>query len=257
VKETPVPIAIRLLPVGFAAVIVGVYALVAALKVFPESAFPPPAQVWAGLGEEIAEGRLLKDVVASLYRVAVGFSLAIGLALPVGLGMGHSLRVRATLLPIVNFFRNLSPLAWISFSILWFGVGDRPTIFLIFLATFFPTVLAVSSAVAEVPRVYSQVGRDFGFSGIELFTRITLPAILPQFITTLRVGAGVAWMVVVAAEMVSGSGGLGFAILDDRNGLRTDLLVVHMLVIGTIGVLLDRLLVQLARDPSVRWGYEK
>ncbi|HYG79649.1 MAG TPA: ABC transporter permease subunit, partial [Pyrinomonadaceae bacterium] len=90
-----------------------------------------------------------------------------------------------------------------------------------------------------------------------LLTRVTLPGIAPQVITTLRVAAGLAWLVVVAAEMIAGQDGLGFAIWDSRNGLRVDLLVVNMIVIGLIGVVIDRLLLQLTKIPSIRWGYER
>jgi NitT/TauT family transport system permease protein len=132
-----------------------------------------------------------------------------------------------------------------------------PAIFLIFMASFFPTVLATAAAVASIPAVYFRVAEDYGFRGAELLTQVTLPAIAPQVITALRVTAGVAWLVVVAAEMIAGRDGLGFAIWDARNGLRMDLLVVGMIVIGVIGVVIDRLLVRLMKLPSVRWGYER
>jgi NitT/TauT family transport system permease protein len=161
------------------------------------------------------------------------------------------------LLPIINFFRNLSPLAWIPFAILWFGVGDASAIFLIFLSAFFPIALATMAAVANIPAVYFRVAQNYGINGISRLTEVTLPAILPQVVTTLRVTAGLSWLVVVAAEMIAGRDGLGFAVMDSRNGLRTDLLVVEMIVIGMIGVALDRLLVQLTRIRSIRWGYER
>jgi NitT/TauT family transport system permease protein len=161
------------------------------------------------------------------------------------------------MLPAINFFRNLSPLAWIPFAILWFGIGDKPAIFLIFMASFFPIVLATISAVASIPNVYFRVARDYGIEGFELLIQVTLPAISPQVITTLRVTAGLSWLVVVAAEMIAGRDGLGFAIWDARNGLRMDLLVVGMIAIGIIGVVIDRLLVQLMKIDSVRWGYER
>lgn len=211
----------------------------------------------AGFGEEIRSGRLFEDLIASLFRVMAGYMLAIALSVPFGLWLGHHPLARMALLPAVNFFRNLSPLAWIPFAVLWFGIGDAPAIFLIFLSTFFPMALAVTAAVANIPSVYFQVGREYGMHGLKLLAGVTLPAILPQFITALRVTAGVAWLVVVAAEMISGRDGLGFAIWDSRNGLRTDLTVVEMIVIGAIGVGIDRLLVQLTRMPSVRWGYER
>jgi len=224
---------------------------------FHASAFPAPPAVLAGFAEEVRTGRLFTDLITSLFRVTCGFVLAVLMGVPVGLWMGQSAWVRMALLPFINLFRNLSPLAWIPFAILWFGVGDASSIFLIFLSVFFPVVLATMAAVANVPAVYLRVANDYGMSDWEKLIRVTLPAIMPQLITTLRVAAGVAWLVVVAAEMIAGRDGLGFAVMDSRNGLRTDLLVVAMIVIGLVGVAIDRVLVQLTKIPSVRWGYER
>jgi NitT/TauT family transport system permease protein len=237
--------------------IVAVWAGVSLLGAFPESIFPAPWAVIRGLGAELASGRLLQDAVASIFRVGAGFLLSAAVGIPAGLLLGHSAVARAALLPTVNFFRNLSPLAWIPFAILWLGIGDPPAIFLIFMAAVFPVILATAAAVAGIPSVYFRVARDLGISGPRLLGEVTLPAIAPQVITTLRVTAGLSWLVVVAAEMIAGSDGLGFAVWDARNGLRIDLLAAVMVVIGLIGVALDRLLVQLTRIPSVRWGYER
>jgi len=245
-----------MLPVTLAILGILAWHALAAFHLFPESALPPPMQVARGVGEEIGLG-LLDNVVVSLYRVSVGFLLAVGLGVPVGLWLGMNERARLATLPLINFFRSLSPLAWIPFAILWFGLGDRPAVFLIFMAAVFPIILATTAAVAEIPAVRFRVARDYGYSGIQLLTQVTLPAIAPQVITAMRVTAGLSWVVVVAAEMLSGKDGLGFAVWDSRNNLRNDLLVVNMIVIGLIGVAVDRLLVQLARIPSVRWGYEQ
>ena len=247
----------RLLPVVVVLTGIAIWALLARLQVFPESVFPSPLAVARGFGEEVRSGRMYNDLVASLFRVTMGFALATVLGIPLGLWLGRGARARVALLPAINFFRNLSPLAWIPFAILWFGIGDKPAIFLIFMASFFPIVLATISAVASIPQVYFRVARDYGITGYELFMQVTLPAIAPQVITTLRVTAGLSWLVVVAAEMIAGRDGLGFAIWDARNGLRMDLLVVGMIVIGIIGIIIDRLLVQLTRIESVRWGYER
>jgi NitT/TauT family transport system permease protein len=252
-KEVPV----RLLPIAVMIAGILIWAALSALRVFPESAFPSPMSVAGGFAEEIKTGRLFNDLVASLFRVTVGFALAAVSGIPLGLVLGNHVRARVALMPAINFFRNLSPLAWIPFAILWFGIGDVPAIFLIFMASFFPLVLATISAVATIPSVYFRVAQDYGIRGHELFTKVTLPAILPQVITALRVTAGLAWVVVVAAEMIAGRDGLGFAIWDARNGLRMDLLVAGMIVIGIIGVVIDRVLVQLTKIPSVRWGYEQ
>ncbi|HTU98937.1 MAG TPA: ABC transporter permease [Luteitalea sp.] len=239
------------------AVIVAIWAGVSALGLFPDSLFPNPSSVARGLAIEAASGRLLKDVLASIFRVGAGFLLAVAIGVPVGLLLGQSRLASAALLPLVNFFRNLSPLAWIPFAILWLGIGDPPAIFLIVMAAVFPVMLSTAAAVAGIPSVYFRVARDLGIGGVRLLTEVTLPAIAPQVITTLRVTAGLAWLVVVAAEMIAGRDGLGFAVWDARNGLRIDLLAAVMVVIGLIGVGLDRLLVQLTRIPSVRWGYER
>ena len=225
--------------------------------IFPPSAVPAPLAVAASFVQEARSGRLLSDLVTSLFRVSCGFVLAIAVGLPLGLWMGAKTSAGLALLPVINFFRNLSPLAWIPFAILWFGVGDASPIFLIFLSVVFPVVLSTMAAVANVPVIYSRVAHDYGLRGREKLWQVTLPAIMPQVITTLRVTAGVAWLVVVAAEMIAGRDGLGFAVMDSRNGLRTDLLVVAMIVIGLIGIALDRILVQLTKIPSVRWGYER
>ena len=225
-------------------------------KIFPDSAFPSPISVFKGFGEEFKHG-LVDNAIVSIYRVMIGFGGAVLLGVPLGLWLGLNKTSRLALVPIINFYRSLSPLAWIPFAILWFGLGDKPTIFLIFMASVFPMALATISGVSSIPSVTFRVARDYGYRGIDLLLRVTLPAIAPQVITAMRVTAGLAWVVVVAAEMVSGKEGLGFAIWDARNGLRMDLLVVNMTVIGLIGILLDRALLQITRIPSVRWGYEQ
>ncbi len=223
----------------------------------PAFALPGPAAVAAAFVAELRNGRLIADAAASIARVAAGFGLACVIGIPVGIWLGHTPIARAAILPAVNFLRALSPLAWIPFAILWFGIGSAPAVFLIFMATVFPLMLATSTAVAAIPGVYFRVARDLGLTGFALWRRVTLPAILPEVLTAVRLAAGLAWMVVVAAEMIAGPDGLGFAIWDARNGLRTDLLVLGMLAIGTIGIALDRLLAGLTRLPGVRWAYER
>jgi len=247
----------RYLPLAVALVAVFLWAVLSRLEVFPSTAFPSPIDVWLGFVEKALHGALLDDIVASLFRVTMGFGLAVLLGIPLGLWLGLSVRARVALLPAVNFFRSLSPLAWIPFAILWFGIGDVPSIFLIFMTAFFPMILATSAAVAGIPAVYFRVARNYNFHGTEFLTQVTIPAIAPQVITSLRVTAGLSWVVVVAAEMIAGRDGLGFLIWDARNQLRPDLVVVGMIIIGITGVIIDRLLVKLTQLPSVRWGYER
>ncbi len=244
-------------PIALVAFVVLIWTGVWAAGVFHSSAFPSPLAVVRAFKEEILTGRLANDAVVSLFRVSCGFLIAVALGIPLGVWLGQQLAARLALLPIANFFRNLSPLAWIPVAILWFGVGDASTIFLIFLAAFFPVSLAAMAAVSSIPAVYLRVANDYGLKGAAKLIHVTLPAIMPQVITTLRVTAGLSWLVVVAAEMVAGREGLGFAVMDARNGLRTDLLMVEMIAIGLIGVAIDGVLVRLTKIPSVRWGYER
>jgi NitT/TauT family transport system permease protein len=225
-------------------------------NIFPSYALPSPLDVLKSFREEILAGRLINDIIASLWRVAIGFFLSAGLAIPVGLLLGQHTAFRRAFLPMLNFFRFLSPLAWIPFAILWFHIGDKPAIFLIFMAAFFPLVLAVMSAVATIPNIYFRVAHDYNYKGFALLTKVTFPAVLPQIIAALRVVYGIAWIVIVAAEMVGCQDGLGYGIWEARNGLRLDSAVCYMIVIGLIGMGIDRVLIQFTKLPNVRWGYE-
>lgn len=246
-----------LYPVLLGAFLLLAWTLLWATKRLPHASFPNPLEVGRGILEEARSGRLAEDITVSLFRVGLGATLAVVLGIPLGLLMGARLAPRLALLPYVNFFRSISPIAWLGFAVAWFPLGDPATVFLIFQAAFWPLALGTLSATASVPVVYYRVARDYGFTPCETVTRITLPAILPQLFTQLRLTMGLVWTVVVPAEMVAGKAGLGFAISDDRNALRPDLLVVHMIVIGLIGVILDRGLVRLTRLPNVRWGYAR
>ena len=227
------------------------------LGAFPVGTVPHPWEVAIAFRDEIASGRLIADTIASLYRVAWGFIGATLFAVPLGLVVGRSSATRGALMPWINFFRSLSPIAWIPFAIIWFGIGDPPAIFIIFIATFFQITLATAAAAGSVPKIYYRVAEDMEMSSTAKLYEITLPAIMPQLVTAFRVAIGVAWMVVVAAEMIAVRSGLGFLIVDARNGLRMDLVVCGMITIGAIGIGLDLLFARLAKVPSVRWGFER
>ncbi len=213
-----------------------------ALRFDASSIVPRPWAVLMGLGELLAKGVLHKHVVASLFRVTWGYLLAAVLAVPLGLLLGSSRRGERALGPLLQILRPISPLAWIPIAILWFGVGDAPAIFIIFVACFLPLALSAMNAVQSVPEVHLRAGRNFGLQGRELLRRVVLPAALPQLFVGLRLTLGIAWLVVVAAEMIAVNSGLGFLIVDARNaGNRYDLVVAGMALIGTIGLGLDGL----------------
>ena len=224
----------------------------------PGAILPGPLGVVGGLIELVRHGLLLKYMVASLFRVTWGFVLAAALAIPLGLTIGWYRRAGMALNPLVQMLRPISPLAWIPIAILWFGIGDSAAIFLIFVACFFPLLLTAMQAVRSVPAVYVNAGRNFGLSPARLVWRVLLPAVIPQLIVGLRITLGVAWLVVVAAEMIAVNSGLGFLIVDARNaGNRYDLVVAGMVVIGVIGLLLDVAVRSMERVRSFRWAYEE
>ena len=219
--------------------------------------FPTPWQVLLGLIELGGQGLLVKHVVASLFRVTYGYLLAVALAIPIGLLMGRSAMASTLLNPLMQGLRPISPIAWIPLAILWFGVGDLSPIFLIFLSSFFPMVVGTAAGVAAIDQKYLRAARNFEFEGFKLVRAVILPAALPQIVTGMRIGLGVAWLVVVAAEMIAVGSGLGYLIIDSRNaGNRYDLVVAGMATIGFIGFLLDGLMRKLERLDEVRWRYE-
>ena len=228
---------------------------VAALR-YPDALLPGPWGVLKGLGDLLAHGLLVKYVVASLFRVTWGFGLATLLAVPLGMAIGWYGRAEMALNPLIQLLRPISPLAWIPIAILWFGVGDGAAIFLIFLGCFFPLLLTSIQSVRNIPAVYLNAGRNFGLRSVDMFRRVLFPAVIPQLLTGLRITLGVAWLVVVAAEMIAVNSGLGFLIVDARNaGNRYDLVVAGMVLIGVIGLLLDLGIRSLEGVGSSRWSY--
>jgi len=218
--------------------------------------FPAPIDVVRGILELVQQGLLLKYVVASLFRVTCGFTLAVLVGIPFGLLLGWYARAFDAFNPVIQILRPISPIAWIPVAILWFGVSDAAPIFLIFLASVFPITVSASAAVRNMQPVYLRAARNFGLSQVQLFQRVVFPASLPSIITGIRIALGVAWLVVVAAEMIAVNSGLGYLIIDARNaGKRYDLVVAGMVMIGLIGLTLDLLVRRLESSEKVRWGH--
>lgn len=239
------------------AVMAAVVAIWWAVVAKTESAiFPTPWQVVTGAWELAEDGSLWEHIGASLFRVGTGFALAVLVAVPLGLWMGWVSGAYRTFNPIFQMLRPISPIAWIPLAILWFGVGDVSPIFLIFIASVFPMIVQTTSGVHTIERRYLRAAANFGVSRSVLFRRVVIPAVLPEIIVGMRIGIGVAWLVVVAAEMIALRSGLGYMIMDSRNaGNRYDLVIAGMVIIGAIGLLLDGLTRLLERLRTVRWRY--
>jgi NitT/TauT family transport system permease protein len=223
--------------------------------------FPTPTEVATGFEDQLRTKPgenapiIVKHVVSSLFRTVSGFVIACSIGIPLGLLMGWHARVYYALNPLIQMLRPISAIAWIPISIMIFRRDDARSIFLIGVAAFFPMVVSTAAAVRTIPQVYIRAAQNFGLGGWALFKKVVLPASLPQIVTALRVSMGIAWIVVVAAEMVAVQEGLGFLIIDARyQGARTDLIVGTMLIIGLIGLGLDLLLRRLESLDQVRWG---
>ncbi len=218
--------------------------------------FPTPAQVVTGTMELVEDGSLWEHIGASLMRVGVGFSLAILVAVPMGLWMGRVEGAFRTLNPVFQILRPISPIAWIPVAILWFGVGNASPVFLIFIAAVFPMIVQTAAGVHTIEKRYLRAAENFGVSRAKLFRQVIVPAVLPEIIVGMRISLGVAWLVVVAAEMIALRSGLGYLIIDSRNaGNRYDLVIAGMIIIGLIGLALDGIMRLLEKLKVVRWRY--
>ena len=219
--------------------------------------FPGPMVVLKSFQDLVEDSSLLKHSVASLYRVTLGFYLAVLLGVPLGILLGRMTVAKSLINPLIQFLRPISPLAWIPLAMLWFGIGDTPAIFLIFLASFFPLVVATAVAVESINPMYFQVAANFNFSRYEVISKIVVPAIIPDVVTAIRLTVAIAWLVVVAAEMIAVQSGLGYLIVDSRNALRMDNVMVGMITIGLIGLLLDIIMIRVTSVDYLKWAKHK
>ncbi len=215
--------------------------------------YSDPWKVMMALVELTKDGTLFRYIVASLFRITTGFYLAFIFALPLGLAFGTWKKLDKIAGNFIQFFRPISPLAWIPLAMVWFGIGDPPAVFLIFLSTFFPLLVPIIAAVRRIKPKYFQIGTNFDFSRWEKVKYILIPAIAPDVVTAIRVAVGVGWLVVVAAEMIAVKSGLGYLIIDARNALRMDQVIAAMIVIGVIGMFIDRLIIRLEKIRLLEW----
>lgn len=218
--------------------------------------FPSPMSVEKGVSELLNKHVLWADIGDSLRRVAFGYGAAVLIGIPLGLSLGWYPAVNQVVNPAIQLLRPISPIAWIPVAIIFFGIGDRAAIFLVFLGSLFPILVACVSGVSGVPAIFRSAGRNFGLSTAQVITRIVFPAALPQILIGARIALGIAWLVVVAGEMIAVDSGLGYLVIDSRNsGKRYDLVVAAMLMIGMIGLTLDFGFRRLEKIKSVRWGF--
>lgn len=187
------------------------------------------------------------NLLASLQRVGIGFGLAALVGIPVGFAIGRYAPVRAMFSPIVSLLRPVSPLAWLPLGLLLFKAANPAAIWAIFICSIWPMIINTAVGVSRVPQDYLNVARVLNLSEWKVTTKVLLPAVLPYMLTGVRLSIGTAWLVIVAAEMLTGGTGIGFWLWGEWNNLKVEHIVIAIFVIGIVGLILETLLVALAR----------
>ena len=220
----------------------------------PEFLMPSPRSVARALWELLTDGWLFGHVWVSIGRFLVGYLSACALALTIGVAAGWFKPLWVLLEPIVLLLKPISPIAWLPFIMLWFGIGDAPAIFTIALAGFFPMLIATVSAINNVSESYMHVAANFGLSKFETLTKVVIPASFPYLIQGLHTALTASWIFLVAGELMGTHTGLGFLINDARQNLRSDLIMAGIVLIGIIGYILDRAISHFENFVNRKWG---
>ncbi|HET6394807.1 MAG TPA: ABC transporter permease [Blastococcus sp.] len=202
---------------------------------------------FGGINDDAFSQLLWTDLSASALRVVSGFALATAIGVPLGIVMGRFRTAFALFDPIINLFRPIPATAWVPLVALLIGYGDQASIFLITLSAFFPIVLGTISGARQVPERLLEAARMLGTSGAGTLLRVVLPAAAPSIVNGMRVGLGLAWVILVLSETTGVPTGLGSTIFLARDVVRTDLIVVGMICIAIAGFLSDRLLLLVFR----------
>ncbi len=223
-------------------VLTTLWQLAVTLGSWNQTLFPSPLSVLKSFQELILTGTLANGVRDSLYRFSAGYFISAISGIILGLILGWFRKVWNYINPVVQLIRPISPIAWLPFVVLWFGIGDLPAIVIIFIAGFFPVLLTTVSAVSKVDQTYIKVAKNFGLNQLQMLTKIVLPSAFPFIATGLHLALGTGWVFLVAGEMVGAQTGLGYMIIDARNNLRADMLMASIISIGIIGLILDSLI---------------
>jgi len=227
---------------------------VATSGIYTPYQFPSPLDVYRSAIELYETGAIGKHVRVSMYRLTVSFMLALAIGVPLGLLLGWKSRLISAFDPLIQIIRPISPIAWFPLAVLWFKIGDPPAIFIIFMAAVFPILLSTIAAVRSVHPAYLKVAANFGAGQRQMILNVIIPAAFPQIMVGLRIAMGAAWIHLVAGEMMGVQSGLGFLVVDARNFLRTDWVISAMIMIGTLGLMLDMTMAWIQRRIARSFG---
>ena len=223
-------------------ILLGLWEIAILLELINKSLMPPPSDIFPAWWDMLLSGTLLKDMSASIKRILIGFSIAAVLGIPLGIVLNTSSKVITdSVLRLVNFFRTIAPIAWITIAIYLFGIGDKPAVFIVVIGAVFPIILNTYEGVSQVPISYVNAARSLGARRSLIIVDVLLPAALPQIMTGLRIGLGLAWTSIIAAELVGAQSGLGYMIPHNGLFLRYDNVLAGMMTIGLIGLTMNTL----------------
>ncbi len=222
------------------------------LGLFHPAALPSPAKVWAAFLGLIADGTLFSDLSTSALRVLDGFIWGVSIGLVIGILSGLSRFVERLVSPVVDAFRQIPVFAWIPLIILWFGIGELSKGVIIAKSVFVPVFVNTLQGIRGVPQEYVEVARVLELNHWKFLHKVVIPSALPSIFTGIRLGAGFAWMAVVAAEMLGGLSGVGYALMRSKEFFQTDSLIALMAVIGVVGLTVDRSLKWLETS-TLKW----
>ncbi|EFE2728395.1 taurine ABC transporter permease TauC [Escherichia coli] len=232
------------LSIGTLAVLLTVWWTVAALQLISPLFLPPPQQVLAKLltiagPQGFMDATLWQHLAASLTRIVLALLAAVVIGIPVGIAMGLSPTVRGILDPVIELYRPVPPLAYLPLMVIWFGIGETSKILLIYLAIFAPVAMSALAGVKSAQQVRIRAAQSLGASRAQVLWFVILPGALPEILTGLRIGLGVGWSTLVAAELIAATRGLGFMVQSAGEFLTTDVVLAGIAVIAIIAFLLE------------------
>jgi len=239
-----------------AAVII-VWSIATAKGFAPEAILPSIKNVLKAFYENLASGQLAQDLGISLMRVVKGYFFAVLLGVTLGTLMGMSDNINHIFSLTLNAIRQIPMMAWIPLIILWFGIDELSKVVVIILGAFFPIMVNTFSGIRSTPPGYIEVAKLYKLSKWNTFRRVYLPSAIPQIFVGLKLGLGISWMAVVAAELIASTEGIGFRISDARSIMKPDIVIMGMIVIGIVGILMDKILTFISRKSTPWIGSKK
>lgn len=222
--------------------IVAVWYIATTFGSMPSSILPSLQMVGTAFQTMTGNGQLQGDLLISLGRVVKGFLASAAVGVILGSVMGMSKRAKELLLPLITVVRQIPMVAWIPLIILWAGIGEKSKVIVIMIAATFPILVNTLSGISSTPDGYVEVAKLYKLNGWKTFTKVFLPHALPQILVGLKLGLGVSWMAVVASELIAASTGIGYRMNEARSLMKSDKVIVCMIVIGLVGILMDKII---------------